>query len=42
MYRWHFENCNQAPHPSQKIIEQREELRKRMIRFNNRKEEDID
>ncbi len=38
----HFENCNQAPHPSKKIIDQREELRKRMMRFNTKKEEHTD
>ncbi len=42
MRRWHFENCNQAPHPSKKIIDQREELRKRMMLLNTKKKEHTD
>jgi hypothetical protein len=41
MRRWHFENCKQAPNQSQKTIEQREELRKRMLGFNLKKDKDI-
>lgn len=36
MRRWHFENCSQAPNPSQRIIQQREALRQRMRRFTKK------
>ena len=34
MRRWHFENCKKAPNPSQKSIQQRKELRQKMIDLN--------
>lgn len=42
MHRWHFENCKKAPNPSQKSIEEREELRQRMLGFNTNKEKDTE
>lgn len=38
----HFENCKKAPNPSQKSIEEREELRQRMLGFNTNKEKDTE
>ena len=36
MRRWHFENCKQAPNPSEKGIEQRKELSERFQNLNER------
>lgn len=38
----HFENCKKAPNPSHKSIEEREELRQRMLGFNTNKEKDTE
>ena len=32
--RWHFENCKHAPNPSQKSIEQREQLKQNAVKRN--------
>jgi endogenous inhibitor of DNA gyrase (YacG/DUF329 family) len=36
MTRWHFENCKLSPNQSEKSIQQREELRQRMLRLNRK------